>query len=669
MSGKPFQGLVFCPTSLPLSVSDTISHKVTKLGGTYTKDLTRLVNVLVVGELFTAKYNFAVKNRTDIVFVSPGSVDQLYDAWLAGEDLLQLAKFDMSQYLKSKYSIGSFEKFNLFIGRIRPNNHYSLESLVQLCKLGKVKSVDTTHFIRNSSSSNACISLFITDDLSGNRVQAALEENVPVVHPKWIIDCMDRSGTLDFQSFYLLKNCHELEYSVIGSGSYIRDVPDKKKSVTEPNPMGVQDDSVNPLKIAIDKFKPQANQIWGKLLARDGDASASKSTDIKEATPTHQECLGETKDTPTFLDCHFVLFKFEKRQVTILSNVIRGNKGTSSLFEDTSPSPAQLKDKTIYYICPSGFPANLLPRIPNESSWLTEFFIERCLYYEQLLPPDFWSKPFYNDFNIIPPKSVLHGPKLSFHITGFHGVELLHINKIIDFLKLIGFDHHEKLTKKTDFLLVNISQLTSIPQEHTLRQNKYASMFRTDLDMKISVNQAQMFRNSMKRKIEFVKQAHHIPILTPSFVIELFQRAMKPNKTSMNIYFNDVNWCISCPKGSKSDFALQIIPKERGNEDPLLEKPAPVDIAAPLSTASSASAELPHVPNRGNRWGKLLSNNVDTENEESSFIQTVGHDSDHLSHTQITYGSASTSTSVQQNLKRRKISTRSQAKDIISHVS
>ena len=82
MSGKPFQGLVFCPTSLPLSVSDTISHKVTKLGGTYTKDLTRLVNVLVVGELFTAKYNFAVKNRTDIVFVSPGSVDQLYDCLL-----------------------------------------------------------------------------------------------------------------------------------------------------------------------------------------------------------------------------------------------------------------------------------------------------------------------------------------------------------------------------------------------------------------------------------------------------------------------------------------------------------------------------------------------------------------------------------------------------------
>lgn len=69
MSGKGFRGLVFCPTSVPASVSDSICQKVTKLGGTFTKDLTRLVNVLVVGELFTAKYNFAIKNRTDIVFV------------------------------------------------------------------------------------------------------------------------------------------------------------------------------------------------------------------------------------------------------------------------------------------------------------------------------------------------------------------------------------------------------------------------------------------------------------------------------------------------------------------------------------------------------------------------------------------------------------------------
>ncbi|CDO96065.1 unnamed protein product [Kluyveromyces dobzhanskii CBS 2104] len=665
MSGKPFQGLVFCPTSLPLSVSDDICMKVTKLGGTYTKDLTRLVNVLVVGELFTAKYNFAVKNRTDIVFVDPACVDTLYDQWLSGQDLLQLARFDMFQYLQTAFTMGPFEPFNVFIGRIRSNEEYSLDTIVEMCEKGKAKSIDTAHFIRNASSSS---SLFITDDLTGNRVQAALEENVPVVHPKWVVDCMDRSGTLDFQSFYLLQNCHDLEYSDIGSGAYIRNV--LKKPVVPQSDVAAlpHDDASSALKLAINKFKPQATQIWGRLLAKDPNNSKNGATsskpDDRDTSSLRPESLGETTNTPTFLNCHFVFYQFDPRQVSILSKVIKGNKGTSSLYQETTPSAAQYAGNTIYYVCPSDFPTESLPQIPSRHEWLTEFFVERCLYYGQLLPPDFWSKPFYNEFRISPPKSLLHGESLSFHITGFHGVELLHINKIIDFLKLKGFSHHEKLTKKTDFLIVNISQLTSIPHEHALRQNKYASMFRTDLDMKISVKQAQMFRNSMKRKIEFVKKTHPIPIITPSFIIELFHRSMKPEKDFISIYFNDINWCISCPKGSKQDFELKIIPIQNEQQVPEEEKLESPESVRPPSTASSTASGLPHVPKRANRWGKLLSNNVDTENEESSLIQDDTNENDHLSHTQVTYGSAS----VSHSMKRRKISTRSQAKDIISNV-
>lgn len=694
MSGKGFRGLVFCPTSVPASVSDSICQKVTKLGGTFTKDLTRLVNVLVVGELFTAKYNFAIKNRTDIVFVRAECIDELYEMWLSGQDLLQLAKFDMLKYMAEHYTVPPFDRFNIFIGRVGACGGYTLEKLVELCKLGKVKRLDTDHFIRNSSSSKSAaglMTIFVTDDLSGHRVQAAMEEDVPVVHPKWIVDCMDRMGTLDFNGYYLLKNCQSLDYEEIGAGSYIKvhKKPQKQDLLQQDQQNLLPGDLVAPLKIAIDKFKPQATQIWGKLLARE-DPSASRQGSVNppaaaaaptvaaesvnqdsESMPVREKMLASTPGgSNIFANCHFVLYRFEPRQVTILSSVIHGNKGTCSLFS-TDSSPAK---PGVFYICSSQYAATLLPDLPAGAQWLTEFFIERCLYYEQLLAPDLWSQPFYNKFEFTPPQSLLHGSNLSFHITGFHGVELLHINKIIEVLKSIGFEHHEKLTKKTDFLLVNISQLTSIPKEHTLRQNKYASMFRTDLDMKISLNQAQMFKNSMKRKFEFVKTRHQIPILTPSFIIEMFHRSMKQNKPSVNIYFNDVNWCISCPKGSKTDFMLQIIPKpvqqQQKQQQEKLESVSEMGtpaITRPSSAASSSTAsEHINVPHRESRWGKLLSNTLEKENEEPSFIQedqeSDPNNHDHITHTQITYGTAP------KNVKRRKISTRSQVNDVISRV-
>lgn len=673
MDKKPFHGLVFCPTSIPVSLSDQLCKKVEKLGGTFTKDLTRLVNVLIVGELFTVKYNFAIQNRNDIIFVKPECISQLYDIWLSGGNLLKLSTGDdarnsMESYLKRNYSIAPFELFSVFVGRVADNEHYNLSMLTGLLELGKVKRLDTKHFIRNvdKTKSNANPTVFIADDLSGHRVRAAMEENVPVVHPKWVLDCMERNGTLDFSKYYLTERCSSLDYADIGRGSYMRakfcpaleadkgDVVVKKEH---------EADLANPLKVAIEKFKPQANLIWGNLLSKKDSAATMYSGKIDKNDKNHGSCL-DSKLNSVFQNRHFIFYRFNPRQQSILSNVVSTNMGTYSVFED-SHSNANLKVGEVYYVCPSDFPMLQLPLV-SPSVWVTEYFIERCLYYQQMLEPDYWSKPFYNTFAVSPAKNICHDKTLSFHISGFHGVELLHINKIIGFLKELGLDHHEKLTKKTDFLVVNISQLTSIPNEHPLRQNKYGSMFRSDLDLKISTKQAQMFRNSMKKKIEFVKKHHPIPILTPSFIIELFHRSLTTSES--NIYFNDVNWCISCPKGSKSNFALKIIPTNMSK--PSIQtlsknsKSVSRSPTAPPSVSSSSTSERPNMPARIHRWGNLLSNTIETEQEERSFIDDTNEfkDDETPSHTQVTYGSAP------QAAKKRKIATRSQIKNIASRV-
>lgn len=667
MGGKPFQGLVFCPTSVPSTISQQICKKIEKLGGIFTKDLTRLVNVLICGELFTPKYNFAIQNRTDVVFVKPDCITALYDMWLSGQDLLELSENSMIAYVKRNYSIAPFELFNIFIGRISSDNPiYSMQHLIRLCELGKVRRLDTQHYIRNVE--NIHPTVFITDDLSGHRVRAAVDENVPVVHPKWILDCMDRYGTLDYNKYYLLENCQDLSFEDIGKGSHIRlsKVPSTLPSGTSDaknnnklTPTSVvsaeRDPFLNPLKISIEKLKPQANQIWGNLLSREDVNPKQQALDCKTYVPNENSI--NLVSSSVFENCHFFLYEFQENQQNILGKVISQNKGTCSILGD---SEYHKSDKKYFYICSSRTLITRLPSIDSnaaiiENSWLTEFFIERCLYYECLLEPDYWCKPFYNTFQVLPPATICHGKKLTFHITGFHGVELLHVNKLVDVLKELGFEQHERLSKTTDVLIANISQLTSIPSDHPLRKNKYASMSRTDLELKISQKQVRMFRNSMKRKIEFVKNSHQIPILAPSFIIELFQRS---RKTPATIYFNDVNWCISCPKGSKSDFSLEITPLKKRNDDACVGKQ---NETASNSPSVSSESDQPNIIKRRSRWGKLLSNTMDTQKEcdEPSVIEENDREDD-TSHTQVTYGSSATTS------KRRRILTRGQLKEITS---
>ncbi|QLG74783.1 hypothetical protein HG535_0H01100 [Zygotorulaspora mrakii] len=552
---KPFHDITFCPTGIESeSVSRSISKKIFKLGGNYSKDLTRQVNVLICGSKSTNKYKFSVRNRHDILFIDPDAIDVLYRRWLAGDDI-----GDCLKLLRERYSNKPLTDFLIFIGRIHDKSAQYIQELERICQLGSCYKCYTTHFVKDTKTFQRGDVVFVSSSLEGTRVQAALEQGLPIVHYKWLLDCHRRNATLEYDPYYLVTNIPEhTPFEKIGIDSC--DCWDQLSSVVPVSEVaiGVSANGAsataaitgNPLT----RFKSQGDKIWEKVMAVDHPKA-------KEVAPLNSrgKALKEVSlENSVFENCSFEISNiFETNHRDILQRVIEQNGGI------VSESP------TTYHIIPSNAPLNECELNDCELNdcasavIITEFFIERCLHYKKIIsPPDTWSRPFLitNDVQLKPSKYLVHtaNQALKVAITGFHGVELLHLSKILQIMKPMGIELTEYLNSSADLLIINLSALSSIPKTHALWRNCYGDLFA----LQETNSKNQILRNSMKRKIEFIKQSHSIPGVTPSFLFDIFKKSsyLSENKRD-HVYLNNINWCIICPRGIKDNFMIELSPK------------------------------------------------------------------------------------------------------------
>lgn len=587
---KPFHGLIFCPTGLdPDDIGKDISKKIIKLGGHYSRDLTKQVHVLILGNsnLQTNKYKFAVKHRNDIIFIRYTTIDKLYQLWVSGNDISYQSHSNFKQFsnnqplrmlhvLRTRFSAKPLTNFYIFIGRIDNNNGNNdiISQLEALCHEQNCFKCNSTQFIKDVYLTNPDKHiLFITDNSDSLRAEAAQDVGIPLVHYKWILDCNKRNATLEFDPYYLVENTINVPYEKIGSDACesLLQVINVPKSLQPQN----QEEQTKIYNIN-NKFKPQGEKLWQKAL------DINKSNVISEI-PIQESLTTTTTKTNTkiidkknkpinehkiFSNYTFSIHKeFPLKHYQILEKVITQNEGIIS------------NDSSVvnYLIIPSNIPVDKLSITNSQNSTLlvTDFFIERCLHYNKLIDPiDSWSKPFYytENFNIIPKKQILHNNDNLIHIsiTGFYGVELLHLTKMLQILKPMGVEFSEYLNSKTDVLLLNIASLSSIPTTHILWKNEYGDLLRENLDQyntpeqnsdKLNIKKSPVFRNSMKKKIEFVKNSHSIPVVTPAFLIEIFRNTRSLNQYTTKIptvHLNNKSWCVLCPKGSKDGFCCQL---------------------------------------------------------------------------------------------------------------
>ncbi|CEP63619.1 protein kinase activating protein DPB11 LALA0_S08e06766g [Lachancea lanzarotensis] len=698
---KPFKGLTFCPTALPEETSRNVSRKITKLGGGYSRDLTKTVNVLIVGSIATNKYRFAVQHRADMAFVDAGAIDTIYDLWLTGEDISMeshsnYSHFDntkdrMLQVLFSRYQLGPLKDFVVFIGRINNtrDEQLGLDKLDTLCIQQGVHSCNTRHFVKESHWARPTV--FITDHSQGARVDAARLQGLPIVHPKWIVDCHRRGALLDF-AFYLLEKTVTAAYDAIGEGacSCWDEVLLRQNSSSDPPSHEEVDQSLNQRNV-LDKFSSQGNRLWNSVMHKASNPGAVHN-EVQITTKT----ISKAK-VPRLLEHQiFYIVQFSPRQKAIVESIVTQNGGKcyEYLPEMNIPERSSL-------VVPSNLSIPNLDILGNTfQNIVTEFFFERCLHYKKSLLPDAWCAPFCSEFKINASQG-LHSQThksstVNVAITGFQGVELLHITKMLESLNSAGLRLNETLSKETDFLIINLGALTSIHETHPLWKNQYASMFVQSR----TVQPNQVHRNSMKRKIEFVKQRHAIPVVTAAFVVEIFKRASKLHllkKDSAKIHLNDVNWCISCPKGDRDQLYLEICSIQPNSSSPVasistrnevLKKLKPAGHSPSRQSRSEIIARLnnvspdPHTPKsipkrshshldplpsasdknsvpkipklkpteslqpiqRSSSWGRMLSDqarkvNPNHEAYSSDSATEEEEKEEATSHTQVTYGS------------------------------
>ncbi|SCU77694.1 LAFA_0A02938g1_1 [Lachancea sp. 'fantastica'] len=595
---KPFKGLTFCPTALPEEVSRNVSRKITKLGGGYSRDLTKSVNVLIVGSIATNKYRFAAQHRADIAFIDAAAIDTIYDLWLTGEDIsmeshsnyshVDSNKDRMLKVLHSRYQLGPLKDFVVFIGRINNtrDEQLSLDKLDTLCIQQGVHSCNTRHFVKESHWTRPTV--FVTDHPHGARVDAARLQGLPIVHPKWIFDCHRRNALLDFV-FYLLEKNLSADFSAIGEGA-CSCWPEVllRQNLSDDSLSHEEFEQNQHQRNVMDRFSSQGNRLWNSVMHK-----ASNPGTIQNETQTTTRAIPKQKALKLLEDQTYYLLQFPPRKKAILETIIVQNGGQCHEYD-----PERNVLQNSFLVVPSNLSVPILDSLGKTfQSVVTEFYFERCLHYKKLLTPDAWCTPFSTEFKI----NASQGLKshtgeldaLNVAITGFQGVELLHITKMLESLASTGLRLREALNKETDFLVINLGALTSIHETHPLWKNEFASMFAENR----IVQQNQVHRNSMKRKIEFIKQRHSIPVVTAAFVVEIFKRASKLQalgRETAKIHLNDVNWCISCPKGDRDQLYLEICSKP----------PTPLSPAVSLSARNELLKKLNPggaSPSRNNR--------------------------------------------------------------------
>lgn len=404
------QNLTFCCTGLTFDQKSEISHKITAMGGSYYVDLRSDVQYLLVGDKFTDKYSFCIKNRPDIVFLKPSAIDLMYRQFKNGHKFVSPNAYKLPVFETLKICLSNVVTDELFDA-----SQYSTNDLVELITAnGGV--------VSNNLTINQ--NVVITNVAKGKRYLKALEWKIPVIHPVFLLASLKRGASVS-PGEYLLANYPDW------LANHVVDKPDSMS--LQPNQMSLLSNSMIDKPSLDEGLKIKKNpQIWDSLMNPQGSR--------KEIAPP--EVQKEVK-LSIFNRKKFKLVHFSPQQMAILTNIITKNDGqVVTEAADILLVPFGLKSTEL-----SALTKNF--KIPIKTEWL----VERSMYYTKWTD-DEWSEP------IMALSHANHWFNIS--LSGFKGIELLHITKLCEHL---GFSINENFNSKINLLIINIKIFESkLPQ-------------------------------------------------------------------------------------------------------------------------------------------------------------------------------------------------------------
>lgn len=425
-----------------------------QMGAEHALDLTGEVTHLIVGDSDTPKYKYVAKERPDIVVLDPAWIDAVREAWIDGGDV------DV-QGLERMYRCPTFAGLKICITGVpdqAQRNHLSSTIEHEGAEYHGDLTKQVTHLL--------------VAQTSGAKYKAAQDWRIHTVSMKWLEDSAARGMALDPKYYD-----PTMPYSEQGKGAYRKETGPrtslgKRLRNEESQTSAASVNSKRKLRRhASRRLEDHSQDMWQDISAADVTTVApSEVTDqwtagdedsqltmgravaqpqVKQSFNVRQEQTAAIapKVEGLFSGWFIATEGFEKEKTKRLAqylepngaHIVKGLEDLESLEEGHQEKccllvPHAQTDKK-----------KDLPRSTTGVVIATEWWVERCVHYKQVLDPeqDVLSRPLWN-------LNIMGFSKLTISTTGFSGVDY---RQVAVSVKLAGATYQEQLTPTISVLV------------------------------------------------------------------------------------------------------------------------------------------------------------------------------------------------------------------------
>lgn len=617
---KPFSGLTFCCTGIAASERNDIEDKITTLGGTQYSDLMSSVSFLVVGSMATEKYRYSVRYRYDMTFLTAQCIDDIYKRWTMGEDTgLDPVEQSMAVFAGLSVCVARVERAAPDVAarhfdekfRTPPLAAKPTRCLADVFLLDAITDCVAANGGAPSSSLTPATSVLVGTDTSGRRYTMAKQWGIPVVHPLWVYDSCLRGAALNTEDYLLTGNPAD----VYNNASFVWNDLYQLRINRSTLPARGGEGSRKPTR---EKPLKRSSRVWSSIMdqptrERTGDIDGEDDENTNHENITASEKQERAPTLGLFGGLMFLPVGLSIPQQEVLKGVVESHAGevADSANDDTITHVLVLvKNGPQASLMLSLLPSKLRRRIAlKEVHTVTDWFIERSIFYNRVRY-DSWSRLLHG---LVP----LH-KRFKVCITGFTGVELLHIEKLITYLNL---EYCDTLTSDRDLLIVNVvlfkdSLATTSPELFKYRHQDVLDcpVYSTgDGSRSVSVI-------SSKNKISAAKR-WNIPVVSLAYLWEMIQTlAGKPS-----VHVPDVvnpTWCLHAPSSAPRPMTLLDYARKLSNNFA-----SPSKSASPLKAESASPLPSPRKSSKEKlRYGRLAAGKASLTEKLKNVNDDAAHD-------------------------------------------
>lgn len=573
-----------------------IGNKIVALGGTHYTDLMSSVQYLVVGKRNTEKYRYSIRYRHDMVFLTEEAVTEIHSRWVAGHDYgLDLDTFRLPVFLNFTVCVARVEKpssqelVKLFGEKFRnpPSGKFQLEPK-NAFKADEIIRVMSMLGAKVSTTLTPTCDVLVGTDTAGRRYTMANEWKIPAVHPLWVFDSCLRGAALDLDDYVV--NCEV--GNLYNNGSFVwkklYSIHKEDKKTTkelERRERGQLKKNLEIWSSIMENTRSHTAQIirdstWddpGSEDEKGSQANGTKNNKVSRETAQSEYDTG-TLESLLFLGFKFLPVGYLIPQQKVLKKVVESHHGEIADSGD---------DDTITHILllvKNGPQANLMlsalssgtkRRVHSKDiQVVTDWFIERSIYYNEARQ-DNWSKPLQG---LVPLAT-----RYKVCVSGFTGVELLHIEKLVGYLNL---EFCEVLNSNRDLLIINVNLFKKafLKNSPELFEYKHKDILNCPVYSN-GESSRSVATLSSKNKINAAKK-WNIPIVSIAYLWEMIERLTGKSHLQMPDIL-DLAWCIFAPQAmARPTTLLDFVRKmsnnfstqrniEKANDEESVQLPSP----------------------------------------------------------------------------------------------